>query len=214
MFEGQRDNLPFSVDMCASLCVSIVSSLPYRQTEIRRLGSSYKDKTACLQILKAYLLNPEDVQRNTSFTNMMRSCPSDENRLVSFHCLVLSLTRDIKDFIVDKNTLLLLPHEELESSLLIDSRIRDLEQFLSSFMSDMGGFFGCPLPMVITIARSASDGYTPQSVVNDIEKKTVRMLRSLVGNRELVIQDISEDPVAQSFSLFLPDAVKKYIEII
>lgn len=118
---------------------------------------------------------------------------------------------------IEQGHLLLLPHHPITQTEILQQHLDQLEKFLEKvvvlFMTEHETEEEKDdwLPLFITMARSASDGYTPSQQVNFLQQATIHMIervfnRTLSGRKtvEVITHDLSANPIQGAYELLLP----------
>ena len=160
-----------------------------------------------------------------------------------FLMLLPHLSSATRKLIHEIGSAVLLPHhisDEDEIDLLVAQMKTFLETVCSKAISCCSGGISRSLgrPAVVTIARSAVDGFIPSHVVDGIQEKVLTVLRDVLSGHwdtngpanvvendewlansstlstpqitQLVVHDLTEDAAARAYTMFLNPLAKSY----
>ena len=166
----------------------------------------------------------------------------DQKAVRPFLLLLPHLSSVTRKLIHEIGSAVLLPHH-ISDDEEIDHLVAQMKTFLETACSRVAKTTSCnsisrPLgrPVVVTIARSALDGFIPSHVVNRIQEKVLVVLRELLSGcwdsnglapvvenhahvasngiistqAQLVVHDLTEDAAARAYTMFLNPLARSY----
>ena len=158
--------------------------------------------------------------------------------VLPFLLLLPHLTSSTRKLIHEIGSAVLLPHH-ISDEKEIDFLVAQMKTFLETVCSKAarstsssvsgGSSIARSLgrPAIVTIARSAVDGFIPSHVVDSIQDKVMNVLRELLSGpwdtngspqiveyqtrvAQLIVHDLTEDAAARAYTMFLNPLAKSY----
>ena len=136
--------------------------------------------------------------------------PDRAHHVRALAALVPRLSRATCDLVLDVGPAALLPHHPST-----DAEVTAMLARVSAFLR-AARVGGRPLgrPALVTVARSAADGFTPAAAVDALQERVLGAVRDLLathwggGDAALVVHDLTQDAAARAYTMFLHPAAR------
>jgi len=130
--------------------------------------------------------------------------PDRAHHVRALATLAPRLSSATRDLVLDVGPATLLPHHP-SSDAEITALLAQMNAFLRAARAG-----GRPLgrPALVTVARSAADGFTPAAEVDALQERVIGAVRDLLATHwgdggELIVHDLTEDAAARAYTMFL-----------